>query len=253
LSAEEIFAQLDFLVSRRYSDLRVPAGKFKIQFARMGEPALNREVIEILDRLPDRYRAPGLIPCISSIAPAGTDRFFEELLIIKDRLYRGGRFQMQFSIHSTDPETRDRLMPVPKWPLARIADYGRRFYRPGDRKVCLNFAMIRGIPLGPDVLAEIFDPVHFLIKLTPLNPTHEAARHGLETSISPTAEKMECDIIKALKDRGFDVLLSIGEHEENLIGSNCGQYIMRHYREAAVIRQSYTYVPQSPGSSYPAA
>ena len=41
VSAEQIFAQLDFLVTQRFPDGRIPSRQFKIQFARMGEPALT--------------------------------------------------------------------------------------------------------------------------------------------------------------------------------------------------------------------
>ena len=40
-TAEEILRQIDHMVYRWYPDGHVPSGKFKIQFARMGEPALN--------------------------------------------------------------------------------------------------------------------------------------------------------------------------------------------------------------------
>jgi 23S rRNA (adenine2503-C2)-methyltransferase len=41
LSAEQILAQIDFLVKERYPDGVIDVEKFKIQFARMGEPAFN--------------------------------------------------------------------------------------------------------------------------------------------------------------------------------------------------------------------
>ena len=98
-TAEEILRQIDHMVFRWYPDGCVPACKFKIQFARMGEPALNMAVLDVLEQLPERYDAPGLMPSISTIAPHGSDEFFDGLLEVKDRLYRGGRFQFQYSIH----------------------------------------------------------------------------------------------------------------------------------------------------------
>ena len=82
-TAEEIMAQIDFMVRNRYPDGRIPVKQFKIQFARMGEPALNDAVLDVLEELPRRYDAPGLMPSISSVAPFGTDAFFERLLEIK--------------------------------------------------------------------------------------------------------------------------------------------------------------------------
>ena len=64
LSEDELWAQLDYLVKSRYPDSKVPAGKFKIQFARMGEPAFNPAVLAVLQQLPQRYDAPGLLPSL---------------------------------------------------------------------------------------------------------------------------------------------------------------------------------------------
>jgi len=132
LSANEMLAQIDHCVDRRYVDRRVPCRQFKIQFARMGEPAFNPAVLDVLETLPPRYDAPGLMPSISTIAPASCEVFFDRLIEIKKRLYAAGRFQMQFSIHSTDAKARDRLMPVKKWSFARMASFGERFIDLGD-------------------------------------------------------------------------------------------------------------------------
>ena len=89
LSKADMISQIDFLIDTRFPDRKVPAGKFKIQFARMGDPAFNLNVLDVLEELPQLYDAPGLIPSVSTIAPAGCDRFFERLLEIKDKIYKG--------------------------------------------------------------------------------------------------------------------------------------------------------------------
>jgi 23S rRNA (adenine2503-C2)-methyltransferase len=227
MSAAEIVEQIDFLVDRRYPDRRVPASKFKIQFARVGEPSLNPAVLDVLSELPSRYDAPGLMPSISSVAPMGCDAFFERLRGIKSRLYSDGRFQLQFSIHTTDAALRDRLIPVKKWELDRIGSYGTSFRECGDRKVTLNFALARGTPIDPDVLLRWFDPEEFLIKITPINPTHRAVTNGIVSHVDPGREEARAEI-ESLRAAGYEVLLSIGELEENRIGSNCGQFIQAH-------------------------
>ncbi|MCK5330044.1 MAG: radical SAM protein, partial [Candidatus Marinimicrobia bacterium] len=65
LSEEELWVQLDYLVKSRYPDSKIPAKKFKIQFARMGEPSFNPVVLAVLQQLPKRYDAPGLLPSLS--------------------------------------------------------------------------------------------------------------------------------------------------------------------------------------------
>jgi 23S rRNA (adenine2503-C2)-methyltransferase len=225
LGVMDILAQVDAMVLARYPDGKVPAGKFKVQFARMGDPAFNPAVLGALRRLPDRYDAPGLIPCISTIAPAGTQDFFDELLKLKDELYSGGRFQLQFSVHSTDPAARRRLIPIRKWRLRDIAAYGRKWYKEGDRKITLNFAAMEGYPVDPERISKVFDPDRFLIKLTPLNPTTKAGYNGLTSLIDGYNPATADQLIDAFEKEGFQVILSIGEMEENHIGSNCGQYV----------------------------
>lgn len=236
LSKEQLFAQIDYPVKNRYPDGIIPAEKFKIQFARMGEPSLNENVLDVLEELPDTYDAPGLLPSISTVAPAGTDKFFERLSEIKNKLYKD-KFQMQFSIHTTDSETRDRLIPVKKWDFKAIADYGKDFYNEGDKKITLNFAIADNLPVNPRELLKYFSPERFLIKITPVNPTVKAVSNNL-TAVGISKDS---GIIREFNQVGYDVILSIGELEENLIGSNCGQFLANYEHEKKDLKESYNY------------
>jgi 23S rRNA (adenine2503-C2)-methyltransferase len=241
LSKKEIFDQLDFLVKSKFPDGKIPVEKFKVQFARMGEPSFNPSVLEVLEELPQRYDVPGLIPCISTIAPAGASSFFRELLRIKKDMYSCGNFQLQFSIHTTNRELRDRLMPVNRWDLAQIARYCSEFWQPTDRKITLNFALVRGMPVNSEELQKHFDPERFLVKLTPLNPTYAAARNDLVSQIDSSWDETRCGIVAGLRSAGYEVIVSIGEMEENLIGSNCGQYLTEHLATERRLIDSYSY------------
>lgn len=248
LCKDEMFDQIDFLVKRRFPDGKIPVEKFKIQFARMGEPAFSPDVIDVMTELPGRYDAPGLLPAISTVAPLGTDKFFEKLLAVKRKLYTKGRFQLQFSIHTTDEKIRDRLIPVKKWSFSQIAEYGEEFYEEDDRKITLNFALGKGIPVEPDVLLKYFSPEKFLVKITPVNPTYQAVKNNFPSYInSPEAKShvvsgaKDYDLVNNLRLAGYEVLVSIGELEENHIGSNCGQYITRHLEEKSHLQNGYTY------------
>lgn len=225
LTSEEILAQIEFLVRRRYPDGRVPVARLKVQLARMGEPALNDAVLEALELLPSRIDAPGLMPCVSTVAPVGRERFFAELAAIKNRRYAGGRFQMQLSVHTTDDAVRRRLIPARTLPLPDLAALGGRFFAPGDRKVTLNFAPAVGLPLDPAALAPLFDPDRFAIKLTPINPTRAALESGLRGVVDPLDRARCGEIVEAFERRGYEVILSIGDLRENAIGSNCGMFV----------------------------
>jgi len=241
LSKDDILTQIDYLIDRRFPDRKIPSDKFKIQFARMGEPAYNMNVLDVLEEIPGRYDAPGLLPSLSSTAPNGSDTFFEKLREIKERLYKE-KFQLQFSIHTTDRTLRDWLIPVKKWKMEKIGEYGESFFRKGERKVTLNFALAEGMPVDPSVLVRYFSPDTFLIKITPVNPTYRAVQNEITSHILPGKEKYT--IIETLKSEGYEVILSIGETAENYIGSNCGQYISTLVKEKETIQDGYTYSPE---------
>lgn len=231
LTTSEILEQVDFMVRKRFPDGKVPVSKFKVQFARMGEPSLNPAVLDAMTELPSEFDAPGLNASISTVAPKtpATHLFFERLLKIKDDLYPKGRFQLQFSIHTTDQAGRDDLIPVRKWSFKEIAAYGQRFSNPsnGDKKVTLNFAPPEGYPVDASALRTVFDPDKFMIKVTPLNPTVRSKEQSLASAIDPHDHDKSKRLVDAFEAEGYDVILSIGELEENKIGSNCGQFIQR--------------------------
>lgn len=242
LSMEEILSQIDYPIAHRFPGRTIPIPKFKIQFARMGDPAFNTHVLDILEELPKIYDAPGLLPTISTIAPKGTDAFFDKLIRIKDMLYQE-RFVLQFSIHTTNTKLAQWLMPVRRWSFEHIAEYGEAFYKKGERKITLNFALAEGMPVEPDVLLRHFSTEKFLIKMTPVNPTYQANKNDISSHILP--EKETYDIIDTLKEVGYEVILSIGELKENYIGSNCGQYISNYLRKQEAIEDSYTFPLQT--------
>lgn len=225
LTKDEIFEQIEFLLKSRYPSTAVPVPKLKIQFARMGDPALNPAVLDVLRELPLKMDLPGLMPSISTVAPFGRDAFFTELSQIKDQFYSSGRFQMQFSLHTTNIEARRRLVPIRTWDFEQIAIFGDRFYHPGDRKITLNFAPADGLPLKPTSLLEYFSPEKYLVKLTPINPTKKAIQSGLRSVIDPSSQEKCESIARRFERAGFETILSIGELEENIIGSNCGMYV----------------------------
>lgn len=220
LSAAEMLGQVNTVVDQNGLDPKA-CTKFKVQFARMGEPALNPQVITALRELSVLY--PGVIPCIATIGPKDSSRWFSQLLIIRD-LFRD--FQLQFSVNSTDESLRDAIMPHPKMSLSQLADYGKGFYRPGQRKAVLNFALQPRWPLDPADLQRRFDPRFFAVKLTPVNPTFTGKENRLEfgRQRDEILIQME-DKARALEARGFLVIRSVGNLEENEIGSNCGQAV----------------------------
>lgn len=89
------------------------------------------------------------------------------------------------------------------------------------------------------VVRQYFDPDLFLIKLTPLNPTVRVEESRLESAIDPYNSDSAAQIVKDFKAQGFEVILSIGEVEENKIGSNCGQFVTQYRANQTSIKEGY--------------
>lgn len=225
LTASEMQAQLDALAELKFSGGHIETGMWKLQLARMGEPTLNPHVLEFLRGLAEKGH-DNLVISLSTVGPSNCAPFIQELKKIKDAGFRG-KFQLQFSIHSTDDEARRRLIPIKGLALPEVAALGRQFRSPDDRKITLNFIVMKDVPIDADRIARLFDPETFLIKLTPLNPTYRAQYHKIQPGFDPERPEELDKLISEFRARGFETILSIGELEENSIGSNCGQYIAR--------------------------
>jgi 23S rRNA (adenine2503-C2)-methyltransferase len=224
LDTDEILAQIDYMIKKQFPNGKIPTKKLKVQFARIGEPAFNDNVLDAIIKIKKNYDAPGYMPCVSTIAPANRDEWFEGIAEINRKIFKGW-FQLQFSIHSTNEDYRDYLIPFKKWGLKKIADYGEEFYA-GGRKITLNFALKNEKQIDAEKMCKIFNPEIFAIKITPINPTSNSLRHKLVKVF--TQEKGEkIGIVKKLTAKGFDVYVSVGALQENEIGSNCGQVILK--------------------------
>ncbi len=239
ISKEGMLAQIFHIIDKRYPTHEIPIPKLKIQFARMGEPVLNPAVLDVIEMLPDVLKAPGLMPCISTVAPHGAESFLTRLLEIKNTRYPPGMFQLQFSIHSTEPVIRRKLITSRIWSLSEIQEFGERWYRKGDRKITLNFAVAEESIINPQIIADIFNPHQYFIKLTPINPTFKAIKNGVESRLT-SANSHNFELAQEFRKLGFSTLISIGEDEENRIGSNCGQFATQYQEGKVVLKPDYT-------------
>ena len=224
LTAGEMHQQLSILTRETFPG-GISTKMWKVQLARMGEPTLNPAVLEFLRQLADMQHE-NLVISLSTVGPANCAPFIQELKKIKDAGF-AGKFQLQFSIHSTDDEARHRLIPIKSLILPEIAALGRQFRNPGDKKITLNFIVMKDVPIDTERIAKLFDGKNFLIKLTPLNPTYRASYFKIHPGFDPEKPETIQKLISEFETKGFEVILSIGEMEENQIGSNCGQYLER--------------------------
>jgi 23S rRNA (adenine2503-C2)-methyltransferase len=239
LSAAEILFQIDYPVRQRFPSGSIGTKKFKVQFSRMGEPSFNPAVLEVLEKLPGLYTWKEFIPSLSTIAPQGTDKFFERLVAVKKEMYPA-TFQLQFSLHSTSKIQREQMIPVKKWDFMQMARYGEKFYSDGGKKITLNFAVSKESIIDQNLLLKYFSPEIFLVKLTPVNPTFKAKKNNVYTEITHESQFPE-NLPGRIREAGYETIISIGELEENLIGSNCGQYVQAHLSSCDKLPEAYTY------------
>jgi len=109
------------------------------------------------------------------------------------------------------------------WSLQKIAEYGDDWYNKGDRKITLNFAVSQNSIIEPAEIRRIFNPRRYFIKITPVNPTYQALKNQMKSGIREENEE-NYKLVGQFKSLGYEALLSIGEREENMIGTNCGQF-----------------------------
>ena len=97
------------------------------------------------------------------------------------------------------------------------------------------------MPVDTKILSDHFSPDTFLLKITPLNPTYRMRENGMTSYIDPYRDDGYPLLVEELRDHGYNVIVSIGEVEENRIGSNCGQYVMRYLSSNDPIEGAYDF------------
>jgi len=232
LSKEELFEQLNLILENHKDDNYLKSTKIKLHLARMGEPSFNDNVLDFLVEVAEKYREVNFIPSIATVAPKGREKWFFNLKEIKDKFFSSGRFQLQFSINTTDEDQREEIMPAKKISFADISKFGDFWLKEKDRLITLNFALCQdAIFKGENIVAH-FSPQKFLIKITPLNPSGKNGKNNslldYDGFIPPTLNKE----ISFLQTKGFKIIVSIGSKKEIEIGSNCGQIAFFRTKEA---------------------
>jgi 23S rRNA (adenine2503-C2)-methyltransferase len=248
LRAEDILAQIRCLASRRSSEGPAPPAFVNLRLSRVGEPSLNPDTLKVLRLLAREFPGPDVIPCLSTAAPKSpvTRDFFEELLAIKNLLYPNGRFDLQFSAHSLDERRRQELIPIKKWSLDEISEYGSRFVGPSDRKVALAFALPEGASIDPRRLSALFDPERFRILITPVYAAEAAKALGIARPWHRVPAPIRA-CAAGLRRRGFDVEIRADEARLAQAAASCGRLWSQALRRRAATalknieleRQSY--------------
>lgn len=139
LNASEIISQVTHCLSDVdiIQDINKNAERLQIMFMSMGEPFLNYpEVKKAIIKLHDTYNRAELL--ISTIAPKKINDFIDFTELSK----KIDKIGLQFSIHDSIDEFRDRLIPYKnKFNLREIRDLGSIWHHHTRRPVYLNYCV----------------------------------------------------------------------------------------------------------------
>jgi len=168
LTADEIVAQVLFVVDQNPDFNPADAKEFKINYTRMGEPFMNidavRGAIEQINKL-----FPNVHHYLSTIGLRNSD-----LSWIKDNI------TLQISLHSLDETKRDWLIPH-KHKMS-IEELGR-IRTESKLKTTINMTLVDETDWDVDVLAANFDPEYFFVKVSPINENEVSDKNGLGAGV----------------------------------------------------------------------
>lgn len=205
--------------------------RLNVHYARMGEPTWNRDVVEFTRNMRKElypYIGNSLIhPVVSTMLPKANNGLIEyltEWMEIKNYDFRGDA-GLQFSINSTSDEERNNMFSGNSLSLEEISEIGKCLDMPKGRKITLNFA-VADYEVNAEKLRDLFDPMKFIVKLTPMHKTHTALENGIETIGDYTTMYPYRHIEEELKKVGFDVLVFIASEYEDLGRITCGNAIL---------------------------
>lgn len=154
LTADEIVAQAIYILESQIDGVNpTEIKKLQIMVMSMGEPALNKSLEEAFSIL--YYRYPNAALLISSSGPRVS---YQWIIEMSKRIPTVG---LQFSIHESTDEARDKLIPFQKkLNLQEIADVGVRWHLDTGRKPYFNYCAHDGNNKEEDVqrLKSMFHP-----------------------------------------------------------------------------------------------
>jgi len=209
----------------------VTKGRINLHFARMGEPTWNPHVLAasryLRSELQENFQ---FHPVVSTMMPRYNKKlkeFISEWMFAKQAA--NGDAGLQVSVNSTCEKQRNKMFNGNAHTLQDISSLFLSILHQHPvvgRKIALNFAVTDDYEIDAVELSKLFNPKHFMCKLTPMHVTSAAMNNGLSTpgnALSTAAYKHH---EKALKDVGFDVLVFVASRAEDEGRITCGNAIL---------------------------
>lgn len=224
VSLETLHAQTDTVIDL-YPELK-HGERLNIHYARMGEPTFNKHVLEHALEVKEKYddRFTTVHPVVSTMMPRKNKElvnYLDNWMHIKNNVYNG-EAGLQLSINSTNNDERIKMFSGSSLSFEEIGEIAKQLvakHPPVGRKITLNFALA-GYEIDVEKLLKFFDPKYFLCKLTPMHVTESVVDNKVSF-----VEPYE-DIEKRLKDAGYDIIVFIPSHEEDMGRITCGNALL---------------------------
>lgn len=208
--------------------------RLNLHYARMGEPTWNNDIFIATEHLFSTVNnTHRLHPVISTMLPRKNSQlltFLQRWMYMKNEVF-GGEAGLQFSINSTDDLQRDKMFSGSSLDLDEVSLISKKLPLPKGRKITLNFALNDTYEVDAPKLASLFNPDHFLVKITPMHMTQACVANNLHTSDGYGRYYPYQEAEKNLKKAGFDVIVFVPSKEEDESRITCGNAILSDVSE----------------------
>lgn len=213
LTAEEIVGQAEYILETQIDDLDPSSiKKLQIMVMSMGEPALNKALESAFETLYEKYPNAALL-----ISSSGPDVDYDWICVMSARIPTIG---LQFSIHESTDEARDKLIPFKKkLNLAQIAAEGVIWHHTTGRKPYFNYCAHEGNSSDDDVkrLLYLFDPYIWEATVSVIceRDAHAEATNDVQRNLA-------IEFGNKLVEVGYNVRV-FDPAGQDTIGGGCGQ------------------------------
>lgn len=217
LSSEEIVQQIELVLSDKkiIDDINSKCKKLQFMFMSMGEPMLNwNEVEKAIRTLNDRFSNAQLL--LSTIG-CDNDEVFSKIISLSKEVYNVG---LQFSIHKSNDEERNKLIPfVKKMDLKKIRDAGIIWWKETGRHPFLNYCVdgTNNTETDFNQLTSLFSPVVFNFTFSVVCSSDENMKEASFRNL-----KVIEDFQNKFLEKGYNVRMFDPAGQDD-IGGGCGQ------------------------------
>ena len=219
LTADEIIGQVDYILGNWIEGIEPSSiKKLQVMVMSMGEPALVRSLEPAFETLYQKYPNAALL-----ISSSGPDVDYQWITDMSVRIPTIG---LQFSVHESTDEARDKLIPFKKkLNLNQIAATGNKWAKATQRRPYFNYCSHDGNVSEADAyrLQELFDPEIWEATVSVIcersDGFSERNNHQRELAV---------DFGNRLLERGFNVRV-FDPAGQDTIGGGCGQ--LHRYQE----------------------